>query len=810
MRTLPLRLAPVEGESLPGYVARYSHTFQFPPGDVLRALGLDGGTGLVLAAGRYGGWLAADQLEHVAFATGIDPATVERMLLSRFAGRALQQPAEAVNTALAAAVKAHEVLIRCSRFCPHCLHENSAWLLCWQLGWSFICVAHRVLLVRRCPSCDTVPKAALRHSWPSDRSGALSDPTRCAHRLSRELCRGQLAKADTPTVDDATVAAQRRINAVLNGESTPTLAGVQLEPEIYLRDVLTLCNLLDRHARPPGQATPSRLLGRRLHDHPADLAAVLPRALALADLADPEALTEALRALADQRYRDDGLTLLASKTGAMSGQLTAVLQGAVSQAVWASPSRQLGLHPSAHRRPGDLDERLQPPHVPQLFWVEDYDQELAHLFEFDDFTHWLGRRFCSVLLARMLTPLDWQGAVRYLGFPERFINGGYNTTFAKLRSSGRFDELAIRVKAIANRHVNDGLIDYKQRRARLADWDGIEIESWHLLQPRPRPLSPWRRVDMPVRRAQASLWVWCHLTSGHERAAPVPIPTARGLSDQTMFIRDALPTLRERLQILGELLLTTPASARSTLHNRLAAALHQHGYLTESYYLDTVDPLITSRVLAHVGAHTGIDIPTLKTPCQRTQTPPAVTHARLLAAALLRRTALASWSAVAATIGWGANRLACDGRAYNAAVERQPRLADELEQLRRAIEDWQTPAPLVPTTPHRERMSHVAKRIRACAGELFTGPYGPDVALRASIAVCREHTDLTGETLAAIHHIKDAQLAFSRATLASHQHADCDFDRRYRQLLNHAQAAQREAGFANANLKRGLTTGRAI
>jgi hypothetical protein len=35
VRTLPLRLAPVDGESLPGYVARYSHAFGLPPGDVI-------------------------------------------------------------------------------------------------------------------------------------------------------------------------------------------------------------------------------------------------------------------------------------------------------------------------------------------------------------------------------------------------------------------------------------------------------------------------------------------------------------------------------------------------------------------------------------------------------------------------------------------------------------------------------------------------------------------------------------------------------------------------------------------------------
>jgi hypothetical protein len=236
VRTLPLRLTPIEGESLPGYVARYSHTFQFPPGDVLRALGLDGGSGIVLAAGRYGAWLPPDRLERVASATGIDPTRVERMLLSRFAGRAFEQSAGPLDAALAAAAQGHEVLIRCSRFCPHCMRENGAWLLVWQLGWSFVCITHRVLLVRRCPSCDTVPKAALRDRWPSDCGGVLSDPTRCAHRSDRELCRGQLARADTPTVGEATLAAQRRINALLDGESDPTLAGVQLDPPVYLRD----------------------------------------------------------------------------------------------------------------------------------------------------------------------------------------------------------------------------------------------------------------------------------------------------------------------------------------------------------------------------------------------------------------------------------------------------------------------------------------------------------------------------------------------------------------------------------------------
>jgi hypothetical protein len=833
LRTLPLRLSPVDWESLPGYVARYSHTFQFPPGDVIRALGLDRGSGTVLSAGRYGAWLAPDQLERVALATGIDPGIVERMLLSRFAGFAFLQPAGSLELALAAAAEGHEVLIRCSPFCPDCLRANGAWLLGWQLGWSFACASHRVLLVRRCPRCGMVPKGVLRERWPSDHSGVLSDPTRCAHRLGRQLCRAPLAVAETPTVERASLAAQRRIEQLLEGELQPTLAGVELAPPIYLRDLLTLCNLVDHCAQASAQGGSTAQRGRRLLDRPADHAAVLPHALALTDLPDPDALSEALRELAEQRYRVTGQTLTATKSGPMSVHLEAIVRRAISGTVWSSASRQLGLHPSAHRRPDDLDPRLQARHVPQLFWAEDYHRALAELFDFDDFTHWLGRRFCSVLLTRMLTPLDWKAAVRYLDFPERFINDGYNTTFAKLRTHGRFDELAWRVKSVVNQRAENGLVDYKQRRAQLADWSGIDADIWPLLQPTRRP-QPWRVERSPAaRRTHASVWLWCQLTSGHERAAPVALPTSN-LAHHTYFIRDALPTLRERLLILGQLLLATPAAARQTLPTRLAAALHERGHLAAYFYLNAppladqlsqadvrahrvtprnppapyIDAMINERVLAHVAAHSGVDIPSLTTRPEQPRTPPAIRHARRLAAALLRKTALASWTAVAATIGGHPNRLADDENAYRAARQRDPRLARELEQLERALEHWHIPAPAAPATPHRERMEGIAMAIKARAAQLLAASHGANAARRASIVVCRQHTDLTGNAIAAIHGVSAGQTAFSGAIIAKRRRDDPDFERRYRQLLDHAREVQRQAGFANANLTVGTASAR--
>ena len=468
MRTLPLRLAPIEGESLPGYVARYSHTYQFPPGDVLRALGLDGGRGTALAAGRYGAWLSARQIEQVAIATGIEPAAIERMLLARYVGRAFEfrPPTRALDASLAAAVHAGEILIRRSRFCPHCLHERGAWLLRWQLRWSFACAAHRVLLLRRCPTCAKVLVSALRENWPSDHNGPLSDPTRCAHRSRRGLCRGRLEHAPTATASDPTLAAQRRINLLLDGGPNPTLAGVGLDPPSYLRDLSKLCNLVHRCTPPsPQQRCPS-WSGHRVRDQPADVAAVLPTALALADLPDPDSLADALRKLADDRYHNDGRTLVFFNTGPMSEPLKLGLRHAITQAIWTSAGRQLGLHPGAHRRPHDLDPRLRPQHVPQLFWAEDYHREIAQLLDLDDPTNSHGRRFCSMLLARMLSPMDWDAAGRYLDLPEPITNNAFNSTFAKLRSNDEFIELANRVKQIANRHAQRGLIDYKQRRAR--------------------------------------------------------------------------------------------------------------------------------------------------------------------------------------------------------------------------------------------------------------------------------------------------------------------------------------------------------
>jgi hypothetical protein len=818
---LPLRLTPVEGESLPGYVARYSHTFQFPPGDVITALGLVGSDEPVASAGRYGVSLSPGQLKHAALAIGIRVEALEQMLLCCYAGRAFEQPATATDV-LADAAQAHEVLIRSSKFCSHCLRERGAWLLRWQLGWSAVCPDHRVLLARACPNCETVPKDVLRSRWVSDRHGLLSDPTRCTRRIGRDLCRTDLAVIDTPGISDDAVAAQHRIDILLDGGACPAFAGEQLEPVVYLRSLHALSKLLAHRGQLPSHADrPPARSGRRLFDDPATAAAVLPDALALADLSDRSTLVDTVREIVEDRYHHDGSTLRLGQLGALPDTVRDALRHALSEAVWAPPLTRIGLHPRAHRRPVDLDPRFHARHVPQLLWAEDYQQQIAELFDFDDFTHWHARRICSLLLARMLIPLDWDAAVRYLDFPETFINKGYNTTTVKLRSIGRFDEFVYRVKRTANGRAEQGLIDYKQRRAQLADWDGIDPETWQLLQSRPGQ-NRWR-ADTPSRRARASVWLWCLLTSGHERAAPITLPTSN-LAHQGEFIRDALPDLHERLLILGQLLLATTADTRHKIRACLEATLRGRGYAIVRPHTTSprrrpephehrerpkpprVPPDRAHRVLAHVAAHTGLDIPTLTTASfPGMQAPPAVLHARLLAAALLQRTWPTSWNAIGEVINENGNQLAARQHAYQVARQRQPRLEDELDQLQCRIENPNTPAPRAPTTPHQQRMHHLAKTIQASAVDQLAISHGADVARLISIAVCREYTDLTCQIIAAIHHVRYAQPTHSRATVARYRRSDPDFLRKYQKIVKRARTAQRQAGFANANLKRGLT-----
>lgn len=101
-------------------------------------------------------------------------------------------------------------------------------------------------------------------------------------------------------------------------------------------------------------------------------------------------------------------------------------------------------------------------------------------------------------------------------------------------------------------------------------------------------------------------------------------------------------------------------------------------------------------------------------------------------------------------------------------------------------------------------MRDIAASLKTHAAELFTPPHPADLALRTSMLACRAHTDLTWHDIATIHGLPVAQPAFSRATVTHHRHTNPDFNDRYQRLFDYAEELQQTAGFANANLTRGL------
>ncbi|MBT2226333.1 TniQ family protein [Nonomuraea sp. NEAU-A123] len=180
MRTLPIRMTPLPGESLDFWLEAYAHRTQIRYGDVLSSLGLlTKAKSRDLRHPRPTDWtiaLSEREADNIAFATGLDKQRVHAMTLAHFHGRALLIDHEKRQ------VNRHRLWGRGtgSRYCPDCLADNAGrWRLEWRLGWSFACTRHSLLLADTCQGCRRLTRARpfSRHSLPI--------PGRCGGRPAR-------------------------------------------------------------------------------------------------------------------------------------------------------------------------------------------------------------------------------------------------------------------------------------------------------------------------------------------------------------------------------------------------------------------------------------------------------------------------------------------------------------------------------------------------------------------------------------------------------------------------------------------------
>lgn len=225
-RTFPIRLAPMDGESLDSWLEAMGCRLGTAWGDVLQATGLP--------AGAHSGttsWLTQltqPQSAALSQATGQDRDTLAAMTLARYDGTALRIRPDTATLSRAFPWSRQ----RFCRFCPHCLNDTGGrWQLFWRLGWAFACPIHCCLLVDQCPVCgqrqrqrptptDLIPKPGFCAA-PSNAAAGRA-PARCAADL-------RLAEALAFPSDHPVLTYQRIISDAIE-EGTTTFGPYHDDP----------------------------------------------------------------------------------------------------------------------------------------------------------------------------------------------------------------------------------------------------------------------------------------------------------------------------------------------------------------------------------------------------------------------------------------------------------------------------------------------------------------------------------------------------------------------------------------------------
>lgn len=243
-RTLPFRVAPVEGEAIDSWLEAVAIRFGTAFGDVAEHVGIP--------VDYLSSWvvdLTDDQTEKIAQATASDPAAIRASTLRRFHGLAVSIDLE--NRRLRNDIPwARLGPTPRSRYCPKCLaHNGGRWHLRWRLSWSFACTEHNRLLVDECPRCHRFqrkfPPPFGRIPSPGLCSISNKDTTPCGADLT------ETTGAITLSADHRIMRAQRRINRMLTA-GTADYGIYVLQPvnvQTALRDLATIAARVMVHSR---------------------------------------------------------------------------------------------------------------------------------------------------------------------------------------------------------------------------------------------------------------------------------------------------------------------------------------------------------------------------------------------------------------------------------------------------------------------------------------------------------------------------------------------------------------------------------
>lgn len=194
-------------------------------------------------------WIDPDELNALSAATGVSVFAIRSMTLQSHDGRALRL--DPISHRLDPAFP-FGALAR-SRFCPQCLTATRGrWQLGWRLGWSFLCVEHRCLLVDVCPDCGNHQRRQQNHS-------RTPTPSRCPCGYDLSVVYSQTLGHEHPVVE-----AQRVVNEIIASDvatygifatwHTPAREGLAQIRSITNR-VLNYASIHGFESVPPGELT---------------------------------------------------------------------------------------------------------------------------------------------------------------------------------------------------------------------------------------------------------------------------------------------------------------------------------------------------------------------------------------------------------------------------------------------------------------------------------------------------------------------------------------------------------------------------
>lgn len=227
MRTLPIRVTPIDGEALDSWLEALAHRTHTAFGDLLSAVGLSPYNGFGTTA-----WIVRlnpDHQDMISVATGVAASTLEAMTLAHYSDRAVR-----INSDTRTLSRAFPWgRTNGSRFCPACLAETGGrWLLAWRLGWTFACTRHHCLLADACPHCGAVQRRRTHIGDTVPNAGRCARPATDATGRTPARCGADLTVAPVVSFDPdhAAMDSQRIVNAIIDTE-TPTFGVYRTAPQ---------------------------------------------------------------------------------------------------------------------------------------------------------------------------------------------------------------------------------------------------------------------------------------------------------------------------------------------------------------------------------------------------------------------------------------------------------------------------------------------------------------------------------------------------------------------------------------------------